>query len=296
MASFDWILFALMAAFLWGSSNIVDKQVMVKYVRNPIVGLFVHGAVGLLSAFVVMMFFPLQINSWFSVAGFMAGVIYPFGVLIYFKVIKKESVASFNAMTQTVPIFVLLLSIVFLKDSISLFQFIGIILLIAGAMIVSLKKEKNKKLFLSTLIVFALITSVLYSASQILDKVSVTGINFWSAFVFARLGAFAVIMPVSFLAGKDIVKIIRRTRRFSVMIFSEVLAMIASVFFFAAVSLGKISLVSALTVTQPFFAILLSFLFVRYTEALRVEVEKQNLVKLLLAAPLLIAGVYLISG
>jgi len=296
MVEFGWITFALMAAFFWGASNVVDKQVMVKYVKNPIVGIFVHGIVGVIFALIVVTIFSLQVNSWYSLAGFLGGVIYPLGVLIYFRVLKKESVAAFITMTQTVPIFVLLFSVVFLKDSISSFQFIGMMLLIAGAMIISMKKENKKKLFLSTLIVFALVTSVLYAGSQIFDKISVSGINFLSAFVFTRLGAFSVIMPVSLFARKDIVKIMRRTRRLSFMIFSEVLAMIGSIFFFASVSIGKIPLVSALTATQPFFVILLSLFFVRYTKALKIEIEKQNLIKLLLVAPLLVAGVYLISG
>jgi uncharacterized membrane protein len=292
-----WIIYALLTAFFWAFSNVIDKEVLVKHIKNPMIAVCINGIVGIIAASIVVLLLSVQIKAIFSIASFVAGMVVAGTYYFYYKTIKKESVAAFVTIESVIPVFVLILSLVFLKSIISSTQLAGLVLLIVVPLIISLKKDQiTKKFFVSSIIVFALAASLCSATSQVLDKFSLMGINFLSAFVFVRCGTFLSDIPIIIKTRKDLARTMKKAKILSLMVFSELLTVTGSMFFLAAASLGNIALVSSLTNIQPLFIISLSIIFSNFTKSISMEIEKQNLIKILISLPFVIFGVYLISG
>jgi uncharacterized membrane protein len=294
---FSWIGLTFLGIFFWSCSTIVDKENLVKNIRNPFVAVAVNGCVDLTLAFIVLALFGVQLNSIFSVASFIAGLMVIGIYSFYYRTIKKESVAAYIAIMSVSPVFVVLLQFIFLKMIISFTQVVGLLLLVIVPPIISLKKDQfRKKFFISSIIFFALAGSLFSATSQILDKFSLFGISFLSAFIFVRLGTFVADVPIIYKTRKELKQVIKKKKIISLLVFSEILTLCGSLFFLKAVSLGNIALISSLTNVQPLMIIGLSLIFSRFSTSVAGEIEKQNLIKILIMLPFAILGVYLITA
>jgi hypothetical protein len=59
----DWLILSLLAAALWGGSNVVDKVLIEKHIPSPLLCAFFMGAYGLISALVVGLTAPIHFES-----------------------------------------------------------------------------------------------------------------------------------------------------------------------------------------------------------------------------------------
>ena len=95
---------------------------------------------------------------------FLSAVSYIIAVYLYFKSLETSDTSIVVAMFQLIPVFSYILGIIFFKETLTLKQLIGSIIIIASAILISIdKKEKNnnfKVLILMTL--SSLLCSIYY--------------------------------------------------------------------------------------------------------------------------------------
>jgi transporter family protein len=110
-----WILFSVLAALTWAIVNIIDKYVLTKWVRAPIVPVIINGIIGLLAGLFILLFQGLSTLSYLNIAlVFVAGIFYILSLFFYFRAAKIEEISRVIPLYQLSPLFVLIFAALFL--------------------------------------------------------------------------------------------------------------------------------------------------------------------------------------
>ncbi len=290
----DWLALSILSSVFFALSNVIDKQIVGRYLRNPAACVFLAVCFDTLFALLIAVAtgFVFQ-PSRYLLAAVLAGVVYVAEVLIYFFSIKNENVSMVIAILMSSPLYTLLLAVLFLGERVSVAQAAGIILIVAGSIAVSVRKDENKRM-VSAMLLPSVAASFLLGASAVLTKYSLTTLSFWDSVVARQMGSFLAVLPIGFLL---LTRGGRRLQNLKPVLFSgasEAVFMIGMVVVTLASSLGPISLVSAAGAVQPLFVLLWIFLLGK-RHASSHETGLENMKPVILGTILIIGGIYLIS-
>ncbi len=96
----SWISFSVLAAFIWAIVNTVDKYVLTKWVRKPIVPIMILGIIGLIASLFIFLIHGFSYLSYLNITlAFIAGIFYILANTFYFKAAKLEEIS------RVVPLF-----------------------------------------------------------------------------------------------------------------------------------------------------------------------------------------------
>ncbi|MFQ6032309.1 MAG: EamA family transporter, partial [Candidatus Zixiibacteriota bacterium] len=214
--------------------------------------------------------------------------------LFYYKALFVEEISRVLPLYSITPIFVLILSTIFLGEVFTPVKYLGIALIILGSILISLKKKE--RLTLSGALLLILVASLFLSVYYVALKHITDVIPFWDAFVWTRIGCG---LTIPFLVGflyRPIKETLKRTPRGTLYVCAnEGLNVLGVLFFVIATSVGFISLVSALSEAQPLFLLFLASLVSFYRPQILQEELRRSVIALkLIAIALIIFGAILI--
>ena len=129
----SWILFSILAALTWAVVNTVDKYILTKWVRNPIVPVMILGVVGLIASILVYIFhgfYYLSIQN--IVLALIVGVLFVLICFFYFKAVKLEEVSRVIPLFYLSPLFVLIFAAISLGEIFTPIKYLGIFEVEAG--------------------------------------------------------------------------------------------------------------------------------------------------------------------
>ncbi len=291
-----WILFSILSAAVWAIVNTVDKYVLTKLVRKPVVPLMILGIVGLISSFLVYLLHGFSYLSYFNIAlASFAGILYAIGVLFYFKAVKIEEISRVIPLLYLSPLFVSILAAVFLGEIFTPIKYLGIFLLVIGA--VSISSKNFIKFGFGKAFWFMVLASLVFSINAVITKYLLNFVDFWTIFSYIRIGAFFALIPTFCFSFKDLILAVREHGKKTVILISlnEILALFAVILITIAMTKGYITLVNALSSVQPFFVLLIAvILSVFYPKILKEEIGKSAILLKLIAITLMFVGVILI--
>ena len=139
----SWILFSVLAALIWAIKGILDKFMLANYIKKPIVPVLILGVFDLAAIaliFLINGFDPLSLqNLALALVGGLASLMI---IILYFKAVQIEEISRVIALIYLTPLFVTVLAAVFLGEVFTWDKYAGILLLIAGAVLVSYKLGK----------------------------------------------------------------------------------------------------------------------------------------------------------
>ncbi len=141
----EWFLFSMAAIFCWGVFSAAQK-VTTNYISAEwSYAAFVLTSVLIIAGFLFAGKIHFNISSKTSSLGALAGMLNGLGVLASFAAYRAEGKAA--AVTTIAgalqPVFTIVLAMVLLSESLSLLEFIGILLAIGGALMLSYEKKKQ---------------------------------------------------------------------------------------------------------------------------------------------------------
>ena len=200
---------------------------------------------------------------WFGIAGICASFI---GRLITLKSYKEIGVSTSSAIVGTSPLVVAILAVLFLGEPLALPVIGGALLVVGGIILINMRGGKLS-LKLDT-IYLPLGGSVLFAVSNILRKL---GTNLLPAPVLgaqfstlAGLVAFMVYLAATNGFGK--INVNRGNAPW--LVGSGVVNAVAWIALTMAISLGRVSVMTAIVYSYPLFSVILSRVFLRDTETL----------------------------
>jgi len=300
MLEISWLYLALLASSIWALSNILDKIIISKRFFTPFLFLV---AVGFIGGTIGGIFLTLQGGQAFLLpravvfGSIVAGIIYFVGVSLYFKALLTEEVSRVIPMFFLTPVIVLVIATTFLGEILKLREYAGISMLVGGAILISLRKGLRPKI--SKALWIMLMAGFFFALSEVYTKYLLQFTDYWNIFALTRMGTLIgaifllVMFRSTFMEGWKRVK-----KKSSVYLvgLSESLNLLGIFFFTVALSSGKVSLVSALHGTQPFFTLFFAILLSVITpEILKEEYGVGTLLLKIVSIILITGGTFLLT-
>lgn len=184
-----WYGYAFLTPLFYSFSNYLDKFLLEKKIRNPfamtVVSGVASGCIGLiiwgLSGFRLIGFLPTALM-------FLAGLLLIFYLLPYFAALKAEDASTIVPMFQFIPVFTLVLSSVFLNETLTGKQTCGLLLVIVAGVLISLRRIEKNIFRPRKALLFMLMASFLYGSIGVLFRFVVRDVNFWTTFAYEYMG------------------------------------------------------------------------------------------------------------
>jgi len=296
MIIMSWVLFSILAALIWAVVNVVDKYILSKWVKNPIVPVMILGVVGLVSSLLVFLFRGFAELSFINILlALVSGIFYILTVIFYFKAVKIEEVSRIIPLFYLTTLFVLIFATIFLGETFTLIKYLGIFLLIIGAILISSKGLM--KISFGKAFWFMILASLSIAINQVITKYLLSFADFWTIFSYTRIGSMFALIPIFYFSFSDLISTVRKHGKkvIGVISLNESLNIVGVLLITIATSIGYVTLVNALSSVQPFFV--LSFaviLSIFYPKFLKEEIGKSTILLKLVAMTIMFLGALLI--
>lgn len=291
-----WVILSILAALCWAVVNLVDKYVLTKWVRKPIVPVMIFGIVCLFASLFIYLFRGFSELSYFNIfLAFVAGVFYILMGVFYFKAVKIEEISRVVPLFFLGPVFVLVLAALFLGEIFTPIKYLGIFFLVIGAVLISSKN--SLKLSFGKSFWFMMLAVVSVSITGILTKYLLNFADFWTVFAYVRIGMIFPLIPIFYFNFPKLIKTVREhgNRVVAVISANESLNVVAALLFTMALAVGYITLVKALVSIQSFFILLfVVILSMFYPQILKEEITRQTIALKLAAIIIMFIGAVLI--
>jgi uncharacterized membrane protein len=295
----DWLVFALLCPAFWGLNNVFYKFLMTKKFRSYFSLLSFMGFADLFFAVVICLVTPVNFVFPYVLFAMGVGLMPLLAFWFYSKALMVEEISRITPLFQFIPIFVVLLSVVFLNEILSAQRYFGVAIIIIASILISYRNSTSGK-SLSSALKFIIPSSLVLAVHAILEKFLLGYIDYWSLFFWNILGAFCgILFLLTFSKPRrefaEAVNAVGK-RAFFVVFVGEGVYFLGTICWLIAASMGYVSLVSALAGLQHFFVfiyVLLSSLFVPHH--LKEEMTRGVIALKISAIALTFAGTWLVT-
>lgn len=292
-----WVIFSILAALCWAVVNIVDKYILTKWIRTPLIPVIIVGLIGMIASIIIYFVYGFTwLSSLNIILALVAGIFYILMTVFYFKALKIEEVSRVSPLFYLSPLFILLFAGIFLGEVFTPLKYLGIFLLMIGAILISSKNLL--RINLGKAFWWMLLATISLSINQLLTKYLLNFTDYWTIFSWTRIGAVIGIVPISYFYFPELITTVRRygKRVVAVMCMNETLNLFGVLFITIAISTGYVTLANALSSVQPFFVLLFAvILSIFYPSILKEEIGKSVVFLKLLAIVLMFIGAILIT-
>ncbi len=293
----DWFFYSLTTSILISVITVFSKVIITKHVNIPFVYIFAIGVIHILHHIFVL---PWLIGADYpfipSVIAFLSGVSMAVYVMIQFVAMKYFDMSRLVPVLTTYPIFVAILSQLFLGENIALFAWISILVAVCGAGLVSFgPSESGKGTLTIPLTLSLLLASFFFALAQFLVKFISDDIQIWPQSLIRSFGEISVLGVLVFLpkVRSGFVDLITTPKSLLLYLFAEgFLAGITLICFYSAIYATDVYLVSAVLITRPLFVFVLGLIMsLPFFNVLSEGTRGKSLIYRLLGTILTVLGV-----
>lgn len=297
----DFVALSLLSAVLFAITRVIDKSVMKNFVDSALVVTFFSGIIG---PFLFIPLIPFNeitlLPPHLMVLSFIGGLLVMAPTLIYFHATKEAEISEISVLYKMSPVFTILLAAGLLGEILTVRQYGGAILMILGSVIVSVESLENlKKLRFGKAFWLMVLATALLGAFEVLLKHLLQFSSYWNIYFWVRAGYFiAAMLIIPYFAGarEEILQVARnfREKRGHFILATETVSFLAGLILTMAIQLGPVSLVSAISGTQPFFVLLLVYALSSLgSETFEETFDRRDMMLKAVSVLLVVAGLYL---
>ncbi|MEK7497589.1 MAG: EamA family transporter [Patescibacteria group bacterium] len=299
----SWVLYSLLGTAIYVIVVFIDKYVLSELIKDyrgmamysAIVGLVAGTFLWIITGFPI-----LELKDGFLVI--LTGILSIFSAAIYFYVVQREHGSKVIFLFQLIPVFVLILAIIFLKEILTFQKFLGFILILIPSLLISSSEEGKLKLKLNidTNTVLLLISDFLIAVSAVLFKFVVDAGSFSKVVAYESWGwAIGGVVLFTFIPSvrKAFISTVRNLKKTAlVLIFgNEIIYLTSKLLLFLAISLGPVYLVNVITGTQVLFGAIYGVILTMIAPNIfKEDVSKSGLFKKLVLGAVTLVGLALI--
>lgn len=304
----NWFLVALGAPFIWSLVNHCDKIILSRYFKGEggSGGLMIFvGVVAIPASFIMAIINP----DVFLVAGIdifyllLSGVLYNVGVFFYLKALETEDTSYIVPFWQLVPVFSYVLGIIFLREYLSTDKLFASVVVIFGAILLSLNIKKGEKISVNKSTAGLMVLSALFIACTniFFKKSAIEELPFMVSMFWNQVGmaVFALIFFARKTFRKQFLDVIKENtgKVLSLNIFEQIAEVVGVVVNNFAVLLAPVTFVVLVEYTaQPLFVFLEGIILTLLLPKLvHEDLSKRNLIQKLLAIIIMGIGLYIVT-
>jgi len=285
---------------IWGALNIFDKIVITKYIKSPENNIILGAIFRIFFLPILFILLPVTLDSQWIIPAMAIGALQIIPGIFYFRAMSVEEASKVIPLTYLHPILTLALATIFLGESFVLEQYVGIFLIVASAILISVNKVeglwKASPAMKSIIILVCLFSVRAIAGKYVLEYMDYISFTLWSA-VGGMLGGLPLLLPKN--SWKSFVGEVSslNSKIISLIVFSLVMFFIAIFLYNGAVSLAPVSLVSAVGSIRPLFVLIYATLLTMFAPRIFEEkISRSTILLKLLSILLLMAGMFLIMS
>ena len=282
------VILAIIAAIFYASTNPIDKFWLSKAVKNAdyrsliLVSTIIAGGVMAL-IYLFICGFELSFDFPSIAILFTNSALYTIANIFWFKALDRDDTTIVVIMFQLIPVFMLLLSPIFLpEDNITIIQLLGGLIITIAAVFITYEPAK-KKFDREKLITLALMTvvSVLYAVWFILERFinlehDFNKTVFWSNITLLLVGVIIFIFIKTYRKSFKTMLKSNGAKVIGLNLVNELLNSFGGVLSTFAGTMASISLVSFATQgVQPFAVMIMGILITKLSP----KIEKENITR-----------------
>jgi Predicted membrane protein len=300
----DWLIYAFSGPILWALSTHIDKYLVERYFKQGSVAVLMvfTAIIGVLALPFIWLFQPgvvaLDYESMLVIAA--SGILYMGAIYFYLQALQTEEASTIAPFFQAAGVFGLILGYFVLGEQISNSQIIGVLLIIVGSVILSLRFGQGTSQVKKQLVVLMLFCALAISLSSLIFKFFAVRDEFWTTTFWNFFGQvlFGVILMLAAENRRQFTEMIHANAEalLSVNIANELINLGGNLGMRYTLLLAPLGVVQAISSTTSFFVlffgVILSLFFPNFA---REEINIGSLTQKIIATTLVVAGVLLIN-
>ena len=292
----DWVTVAILGTITIGVVNVIDSHLITRRMPSLRAYLLLVAVVILFFCVVLFVLFPLPegVGTWPLVVTVASAVIRTASIIILLYIFKTEEVSLAIPVFHTFPVFVALMAVPLLGETLGSLQWLAIISVVAGAVIISFKRNSGgATTWLGKPFFLLLGASLLMAAADVGSKYALSYISFWNMYWISSLCLVGIFLLISL--RPHIIREIRnmpwQRPAMALVAVNETLAVIGIILVFWAMAMGPVSLVSAINGSRPLVVFISAIVIGRVSPGLLLEGKPDGgVMALRLAAIAMIVG------
>jgi len=301
----NWFFIGLLPPALWSVTNHIDKYLLGRYFKGGGVGALMvfSSLIGLLLLPIIAIWHPEVLSfSQNSILIAINGFLYILAVLPYFYALQKDEASIAVPLFQLIPVFSYVLAYFVLSETLTNFQMFGGLLIVLGAIGISLDLNEGKKIrFKKEVFWLMMLSSLIFALNFLFFKYFAIQSSFWytSFWEYVGFAVFAFLLMVFVKSyRKQFIEVMKKNRVavLSLNGINEVINIIAKVSFNFASLLAPITMIWIVNGLQPFFVfgygVILTLFFPQVSQE---SLVKKHLFQKIIAIVVMFAGTYLIN-
>ena len=294
--SVDWISIAVLSTGILGLVNIIDSHLISKRLPSLRAFLLPMALFTLVFGIVFAYLFPLpeDVGSGTLMIAIASAILRTLSITILLYTLKREEVSRVMPVASTYPIFVAIMAIPLLGETLGYLHWTAIIVVVAGAVMVSVKRRPGGSAgWLGTTFLLLSGSSLLMAVADVASKYTLDYISSWNLYWISVLTVSFTLLLISLRPHviRELSNIKRPGSTMALLALNETLAMTAVAMLFWAMERGPVSLVSAVSSSRPIFVVIYVLILSRIRPKFLLEQRAGRGVLLLrLIAALMVAG------
>ena len=261
----SWVNTAILSAAVLGVVNIIDSHLLSRRMPSLRSFLLPVGIITLVYGLVLFALFPIPENTskLTLLVALASGTLRSVAVILLLYVMRREEVSLVIPVVHTYPVFVAIIAVPVLGESLVYLQWLAVIIVVAGAVLVSIRTgSAGKSAWLGKSFIILISSSLLLAAANIASKYALAYISFWNMYCLSAFCMSFFFLLVSLRPGvfRELHRIQHQGLVISLLIFNETLALVGAVLSFWAIERGPVSLVSTIIGTRPIFVFIFTII------------------------------------
>ena len=185
-----------------------------------------------------------------------SGILRSAAITIMLYTMRREEVSLVIPVVHTYPVFVAIMAIPILGESLVYLQWLAVIIVVAGAVMISIRRESTGRgTWLGKSFLLLISSSLLLAAANIASKYALAYISFWNMYWLSAfcMSFFFLLLSLRPSVFKELHRMQHQGLSISLLTVNEALALVGVVLSFWAIERGPVSLVSTIVATRPVF-------------------------------------------
>lgn len=299
----NWILFALIAPFLWALTTFIDKVLISRYFKGKAGALIIYSCLIALPVFILIFIFKPDVihvapkTALFIMLNGTLSILYLFP---YFHALHKGDASSIIPIFQIIPFFTYILSFFILGETLTLTQIFAGLLIIGGAIGISSDFEKKRFRIKKEILFSMLFACLLIAINSVMFKFFAIELDFWTTNFWEYIGFFILGVGLLVFVKKYRQGFIRsyydnNISMVGINLVNEVINLGAGIIFSFALLLAPVALVGLTNGFQPLFVLLLGLIAtLTMPHIIKEDIRKEILIKKAIFIVIMIIGASLL--
>lgn len=260
-----WPTAAVLSAAVFAVINIIDSHLIARRLPDLKTFMLPVGTIELCFGLALLFLFPFPegIDAWPLAVGIGSGTLRIVSAIIMIYFLKKEEVARVIPVVYTYPIFVALLAMPLLGEALSGLQWLAVVIVVAGAVIVSFRQRSPGTSMWPGKAFFGLLGSaILLAVADLSGKYALDYLSFWNMAGINTLCITGVFYLISLRPAviRQVISMPGRNGTLGLILFNETMVPVGLVLAAWALANGPASLVSTITSSRPIFVYVFAFI------------------------------------